>query len=266
MKAAPDSYSAVLISQKRQHLEVILNRPQKRNALNAQLITELKAVLRSAAQNQAVRTLTLRGAGSAFCSGADLNYLKEMRKFSREENLQDSLSLAQLYLQLYRFPKPVIAVVEGPALAGGCGLASVCDFILATPQARFGYPEVKIGFVAALVSAFLVRQIGERKAREFLLSGKIISAEEAKTLGLISQVLSADLLPEIHQKLLFDLSNNSAMAIKQTKEIFAGSIFPQIENELRTLAWINATFRETEDFIEGISAFVEKRRPSWYIK
>ena len=256
-------YSTIITRQEGAHLSIWLNRPQKRNALNNTLIAELKQVLRGAENDQDVRVITLRGKGSAFCSGADLSYLKELRRYDRQENLKDSLSLAELYLQIYLHPKPLIALVQGPALAGGCGLASVCDFILATPEAKFGYPEVKIGFIAAMVSAFLVRQIGERKARELLLSGKLLAAHEAAEWGLVSKVISSDELLTEHANLVAALGKNSSLAMRKTKEMIARNILPSITEEIKKLVWENVKFRESSDFIEGISAFIEKRKPSW---
>lgn len=242
---------------------ITLNRPEKRNALNDELITELISAFRRVSDLSTVRTITVRGAGSSFCSGADLDYLKQMRGFDFESNLNDSLKLADLLLLIYRHSKPVIAVVEGAALGGGCGLASVCDFIIATQKARFGYPEVKIGFIAALVSIFLIRQIGERKARELMLTGKIISAEEAKQIGLINEIINEDEIETALQNISAMLCTNSGMAMTTTKSLIANFNFTEIEIELKKMAALNARFRETDDFIEGISAFIEKRKPYW---
>ncbi|MGD9486875.1 MAG: enoyl-CoA hydratase/isomerase family protein [Calditrichaceae bacterium] len=246
-------------------LNITLNRPEKRNALNKILVDELKSVLKWSLSVKDIRTIIIRGAGKAFCSGADLEYLKELKGYSRQENIQDSLSLADLYYQIYSHPKPVIAAVDGPALAGGCGLASVCDFIIATDNARFGYPEVKIGFVAALVSVFLIRQVGERKARELLLTGKIISAKEAVDIGLINKLVSVPALDKSIDELAGELGMNSSMAISTSKQLLSGFTFGDIESELNRTANINAGFRETEDFIEGIQAFIEKRKPKWIL-
>ena len=248
------------------HFSITLNRPHKKNALNGVMVSELKSAFQYAAEDDQIRTVTLSGAGDAFCSGADLGYLKEMRAFSKTENLQDSLELAGLFFDIYSFPKPVIAVVDGPALAGGCGLVSVCDFILASKNSKFGYPEVKIGFIAALVSAFLIRQAGERRARELLISGRILKSEEALELGMITAVYTHKELLEAHNEIKNELCRNSMQAVKKTKEIFTSFVFPNIEAELKKLAWFNADFRNSEDFIEGISAFIDKRKPSWYIK
>ncbi len=243
--------------------EIVLNCPEKRNAISPQMITELTQVLNLWEKEERIKVLVLKGEGKAFCSGADLSYLKELRKFDFNKNFEDSLRLGELFLKIYSYPKPVIAVVQGPTLAGGCGLASVCDLIIATPQAKFGYPEVKIGFVAALVSTFLIRQIGERKARELLITGKIISAEEAARIGLINQVVSENEIQSYVNKLIEEMVDNGPLAIKTTKQLFLDFSYQDISNDIRRLAELNAKFRSTEEFLEGISAFLEKRRPNW---
>lgn len=252
-------FQTILLEQNGAHATVWLNRPQKRNALNEQMVRELKAAFTQLEENAAVKVVSLKGKGKAFCSGADLDHLKAMRAFDEAKNLDDSLSLAQLYGQLYHFPKPVIAVVQGAALAGGSGLATVCDFVYATPESKFGYPEVKIGFVAALVSASLIRQVGQRKAKELLLSGEIISAQKAYALGMISDVFNADNIQQAEKDLVRTLLNNSALAMRTTKTLFDRDM----EQELKELARVNAAFRSTDDFLEGISSFIEKRKPKW---
>ncbi len=245
------------------HITIILNRPEKRNALNDAIISELKKTFSWVKKNDSLKVITLKGEGKVFCSGADLEHLKDLKKYSYQDNLKDSLKLSNLLLYIYNFPKPVITVVQGAALAGGCGLASVCDFIISEKNAVFGYPEVQIGFVAAIVSTFLIRQIGERKARDLLLTGKIISANIAKEIGLINEADSQENIEDIHKKLVGDLINNSPQAMTTTKEILSSSVYIDIKKEIERLANINASFRQTEDFLEGISAFLEKRRPIW---
>lgn len=258
-------YQYLLVTEDGQRLDIQLNRPEKRNALNRQLIAELGKAFDFAEGNSNIRTVVLKGDEKAFCSGADLAYLKEMRSYSDQENLEDSLQLGELFLKIYTLSKPVIAMVEGPALAGGCGLASVCDFVYASEEAIFGYPEVKIGFVAALVSTFLIRQIGERKARELLLTGKILSANQAHELGLINDIFDRKILPNAVQELSDKLSKNSPQALAVTKRnLLAEFEFAQIESELKRLAKINSDFRRTEDFLEGVTSFIEKRKPQWH--
>lgn len=252
-------FETILLEQSGAHATVWLNRPEKRNALNNHLVQELKDVFTELESDTSVKVVSLKGKGKAFCSGADLEHLKAMRAFDESKNLEDSFSLSQLYSQIYTFPKPVVAVVQGAALAGGSGLATVCDFVLATPESKFGYPEVKIGFVAALVSAFLIRQVGQRRAKELLLSGEIISAQSAFELGMITKVVEEQLIRNAESELIQKLLNNSSLAMRTTKALFN----EDIEKELEKLARINATFRTTEDFMEGISSFIEKRKPKW---
>ncbi len=258
-----ENYSNIKIKKDKFNLTIVLNRPEKRNALNPQLVKELKNIFAKAAEHAQIKTITLKGAGKAFCSGADLAYLKELRNFDKEANIADSLSLAELYLTIYRYPKPVIAVVTGPALAGGCGLASVCDFIFATTEAKFGYPEVKIGFIAAMVSVFLIRQIGERQGRALLLSGDIISAEQALKVGMINEVFPSEKIETAVKEFVNRLHTNSSEAMRVSKQLCSDYAYLDIGNEIKKLADLNAGFRETDDFIEGITAFIEKRKPMW---
>lgn len=242
---------------------ITLNRPEKRNAINALMVRELDQILDAWENDPAIKVVLLKGEGKAFCSGADLAYLQELENFSFDENVQDSQQLSRLFLKIYSYAKPVVAVVQGAALAGGSGLATVCDLIIATPNAKFGYPEVKIGFVAAIVSAFLIRQIGERKARELLLTGNVISAEKALALGLINYVVPEDELSGFIDNLLGQLIANGSLAMRTTKELFSHYNLPKIEEVVEQLAVVNAKFRQTEEFKEGVRAFLEKRRPNW---
>ena len=169
---------------------ITLNRPKVRNALSAPLIEAFQQRLSEIEREKEISSVILTGSGTSFCAGADLAELDRMTSLSAEEARLDTLVLADLLRRLYQFPKPVIAAVNGPALAGGCGLASVCDFVLASEASSFGFPEVKVGFIPALVSVFLLQQVGERRARELLLSGKILSAGEAQDIGLVNEVVS----------------------------------------------------------------------------
>lgn len=255
-------YNTIVVERKNFNGLIWLNRPEKRNALNDEMVRELKIALNHFSNDPQIKTLVIKGRGSAFCSGADLAYLKALRENSFEDNLKDSENLSKLFYQLYTFPKPVIALVDGPALAGGCGLVSVCDFVLATEQARFGYPEVRIGFIAALVSAFLKRQVGERQAKHLLLTGTIIDAHKAQKIGLVNQVMrDSGEMEAALENLLKELSANSSYAMQASKLLFTANI----QQELDALVNINARYRQSDDFIEGISAFIEKRKPKWSV-
>lgn len=232
-----------------------LNRPDKRNSLNPELILALKNQLDKLENNTSVKVIILTGEGSAFCSGADLNYLQQLKDYSIIENKIDSENIAELLLKIYRFPKPVIAAVNGPAVAGGCGLASVCDFIIADRKnARFGYPEVKIGFVPAIVSIFLIRRIGEGRAKEFLLTGEIFDADESFKKGLVNQV-SDDIIADSIQ-FAAKLYNNSALSMKLTKELINNIGDLNLDSAIRLAVNQNVISRSSEDFIKGISIFL----------
>ena len=177
---------------------ITLNRADKRNAISYELIDDLIAALQQAA-NSAAQVVILTGAGRAFCSGMDLDNLKQLTGRTHQQNIQDSETMASLFRTLYDFPKPTIAAVNGPAIAGGTGLATLCDFTLAVPEAKFGYTEVRIGFVPAIVSSFLIANIGEKRARDLLLTGRIFDAEEACRLGLVNEVHTAEALQSGHR-------------------------------------------------------------------
>jgi len=238
---------------------VTLNRPEKRNALNPQLVGELTEAFSAAEADATCRVVLLKAEGKTFSSGLDLESLQTIAGQSFEKNLEDSRQLAQLFRRIYTLPKPVIAVVTGPAIAGGCGLATVCDITLATPEAKFGYTEVKIGFVAAIVSVFLVRMIGEKRARELLLSGCLIDASEAARIGLINEVVPSDQILARAKQFAHELAANSPQSLIATKQLFTGDLDQALEAACR----LNASARQTEDCKEGVKAFLEKRPPRW---
>ena len=239
-----------------------LNRPDKRNAISYELIAELLQALESV-RNSESQILIVTGAGKAFCSGMDLENLKSLIGRTEEQNLEDSRTMARLFRSIYDFPKPTIAAVNGPAIAGGTGIATICDFTLAAPEATFGYTEVRIGFVPAIVSTFLLRQVGEKQARDLLLTGRIFSAEEALRLGLVNEIVEPDrLLPRAHE-LAGKLIENSPSSLRATKELLAQSINEELDRGLEASIEENARIRQTHDFREGISSFLEKRKPRW---
>jgi methylglutaconyl-CoA hydratase len=256
-------YSTILTQVQDNILIVTLNRPEKRNALNAVLIKELHEILKTSKENKKFHGLILTGAGTAFCAGADLAYLESFLSKGYEEHLQDSQQLKELYFDLYKFPKPTMALVNGPAVAGGCGLVNVCDFAFSAAQAVFGYPEVKIGFVAALVSIFLVQSIGYRQAKNLLISGKLIDAQQAKESGLINDVISEESLLSYGLSFFKDLLNNSLISIQLSKRLLNETYGKYINELLNEACLFNAKARQEVDFKEGILAFLEKRKPQW---
>jgi methylglutaconyl-CoA hydratase len=244
---------------------IVLNRPEKRNALDDTLVSELTTALIDAESDDKVRVVQISANGATFCAGADLEYLARMATFSLEDNVKDSMSLARMLLTIYRLRKPVIAVVNGPALAGGCGLATACDFILASREnARFGYPEVKVGFVAAVVLAFLIKRVGEGRARELLLLGHTLTADEAATMGLVSRVVpESQLLPALDQLANELIATNSPTAMSLTKRLLSEIGDKHLEDSLALAASANAEARMTEDWKRGVSAFLRKEKVRW---
>jgi methylglutaconyl-CoA hydratase len=241
---------------------VTLNRPDKRNAISYELIDDLLAALQEVAKSSAL-VLILTGAGKAFCSGMDLENLKALVGRSPEQSLKDSEIMARLFRSLYDFPRPTIAAVNGAAIAGGCGLATLCDFTLAVPEAKFGYTEVRIGFVPAIVSTFLLRQVGEKHARDLLLTGRIIGADEAHRIGLINEIVPAEKLVGRAHELGSQLMENSPASLVCTKRLLSEHARVELDAQIRSAVRENAAIRATGDFREGISSFLEKRKPRW---
>jgi methylglutaconyl-CoA hydratase len=241
---------------------VTLNRPDKRNAISYELIDELLRVLAEVNQSDA-SILILTGAGKAFCSGMDLDNLRAITSRSEQENLADSQAMAKMFRTLYEFPKVTIAAVNGPAIAGGCGLATLCDFTLASTEAKFGYTEVRIGFIPAIVSAFLVRQVGEKQARDLLLTGRIIGAEEAYRLGLATEMVPPEQLLQRARVLAADLLQNSPASLLATKRLLSNYSVAPLNDQLASAVQENARIRTTDDFREGVNSFLEKRKPNW---
>lgn len=243
---------------------ITLNRPDKRNALNFHMVTELRKAFHAAEQDGNVKVIVLRANGKAFCAGADLDFLKQLQQFSLEDNLKDSNHLMELFLTIYRSPKVVIAQIEGSAIAGGAGLATVCDFSFCVPKAKFGYTEVRIGFVPAIVMIFLIRKCGELRAKELLLGGEIITAETAVNYNMINKIIPADEIQDYVRGFALALcSQNSASSMQLTKKMI-GDIqnFPVVD-ALRFASKMNAHARGTEDCQRGISAFLNKEKLEW---
>ncbi len=241
---------------------ITLNRPEKRNAISFELIDDLLRALDEVSKSDAV-VLILTGAGKAFCSGMDLDNLKGLVGRSSEQNLQDSQTMARLFRTLYEFPKVTIAAVNGPAIAGGSGLALLCDFTLAVSDAKFGYTEVRIGFVPAIVSTFLLRQVGEKQARDLLLTGRIFGADEALRLGLINEIVPADSLLKRVKELAAQIMENSSSSLRATKQLLTDHGRAELDAQIAAAVRENAGIRSTADFREGISSFLEKRKPVW---
>jgi len=241
---------------------ITLNRPDKRNAISFELIDDLLGALREVESSDAL-VLILTGAGKAFSSGMDLENLKALIGRSPEQNLQDSETMVRLFRSLYEFPKVTIAAVNGAAIAGGTGLALLCDFTLAVPEAKFGYTEVRIGFVPAIVSTFLLRQVGEKQARDLLLTGRIIGAEEAARMGLINEIVPPETLMKRARELAMLLMENSPASLRATKQLLNDHARSELDVQIEAAVRENAAIRSTADFREGILSFLEKRKPVW---
>ncbi|MBX9851043.1 MAG: enoyl-CoA hydratase/isomerase family protein [Cytophagaceae bacterium] len=243
---------------------VTINRAEKRNALNSEVIRELKFAFLKAQDNPDIKIVILKAEGEVFCAGADLEYLQQLQKNSYAENLADSTNLMELYKIIYTHKKVVIAQVNGHAIAGGAGLVSVCDFAFTVPAATFGYTEVKIGFIPAIVMVFLLRKIGEARSKELLLSGNIISAQDAKTIGLIYSIEEPNQLEnavyEFAQKLC---ASNSGNSLELTKQMIADVQGMKLDDALKYAAEMNAKARSTEDCQRGIAAFLSKQKITW---
>jgi methylglutaconyl-CoA hydratase len=241
---------------------ITLHRPERRNAITPAMQAELIAAMEDAAASDC-KVLVLAGAGEAFCAGLDLSALKEMPNRAPAENRVDAERIARLFLTLYELPIPTIAAVHGPAIAGGTGLAMLCDFTLATPAAKFGFTEVRIGFVPALVSAFLALQIGDKRSRDLLLTGRLFDATEAWRLGLVNEVVPPEHLAQRVHALSELLVSNSPQSLSATKRLMAAQNRAWLDAAIAQAMEANAQARDSADFREGIAAFLEKRKPIW---
>jgi methylglutaconyl-CoA hydratase len=256
------SFTTIQLAYEGRVATITLNRPEKRNAISFELIDDLIRALNEVAESDSI-VLILTGAGKAFSSGMDLDNLKSLLGRSPEQNLQDSQTMVQLFRSLYEFPKVTIAAVNGAAIAGGTGLALLCDFTLAVPDAKFGYTEVRIGFVPAIVSTFLLRQVGEKQARDLLLTGRIIGAEEAARMGLVNEIVPPENLMARARELAGLLMENSAASLRATKQLLTDHAKVELDAQIDSAVRQNAAIRTTADFREGISSFLEKRKPVW---
>jgi|SRR5438105_3092876 len=255
-------YPTLLLDMAGEIGHITLNRPDKRNAISAAMIADLQTAL-DEIENSHARVVILTGAGKAFCSGMDLEMLAAIAQQSAAENQEDSRRLAKLFRRIWSFPRPLIAAVNGAALAGGCGIATLCDFTLAVPEAKFGYTEVKIGFLPALVSVFLIRQIGEKRTRDLLLTGRIIEAAEAKELGLVNEIVPAEKLLERSRELAQLLIAASPASLSRAKRLMTSAAAAGVDADLERAILENARIRCTPDFKEGLASFLEKRKPVW---
>lgn len=241
---------------------ITLNRPDKRNAISPAMIDDLLDALDETERGPA-RVVILTGAGKAFCAGMDLEALRELASQTHEQHVADAERMGKMFHRVYSFPKPLIAAVNGAAIAGGTGLATLADFTLAVPEAKFGYTEARIGFLPAVVSVFLLRQVGEKITRELLLTGKIFDAAEAHRLGLVTQLVPQEKLMETARELAQSLIASSPTSLRLTKRIILRWNEKEIERDLAIAIRESAEIRRTADFREGLASFLEKRKPEW---
>jgi len=252
------AYETLLIESRDQVSTITLNRPDKRNAINTQMIAELQS-----AEKTHDRVVVLTGAGTSFCAGMDLSLLQAIATQSPSENQEDSRRMAKMFRRIWSYTKPMIAAVNGHALAGGCGIATLCDFTVAVPEAKFGYTEVKIGFLPAIVSVFLTRQIGDKRARDLLLTGRLIEAAEARELGMINEIVPHDQLMRRAKELAEVLIAASPSSVTRAKRLLVSAAAASLDADLERAVLENARMRCTPDFKEGLASFLEKRKPIW---
>jgi len=256
------SYRTILVTDDADIRTITLNRPERRNAMTPEMQSELISAMDESAVSSC-RVVIFRGAGDAFCSGLDLSALQTMNDKTAADHRADAQRIATMFRTLYELPRPTIAAVHGAAVAGGTGIATICDFTLAVPSAKFGYTEARIGFVPAIVSAFLALQIGDKRSRDLLLTGRLFDANEAHRLGLVNEVIDADALDQRVQTLAQALAANSPQSLAATKCLLAAQNKTWLDATITQALDANAKARKTADFEEGIAAFLEKRKPVW---
>lgn len=243
---------------------ITLSRPEKKNALNAEVVGELIQAFKQAENDESSKVIVLKAEGDVFCAGADLAYIQKLQGNTFEDNLEDSTLLKDLFLQIYQLKKVVIGQIQGHAIAGGAGLAALCDFSFSVPDAKFGYTEVRIGFIPAIVMVFLLRKVVESKAKELLLSGNLIDSKTAMNMGLINWVVDNNELElkvnEFAQKLV---QKNSGQSMEVTKKMISKVQSMELEKALEYATKMNAKTRESDDCKKGIEAFLAKYDISW---
>ncbi len=252
----------IKIEVKNQVVNIIFNRPEKRNALNSQMIDEIQKTLNTYKKNKKIKIIMFSSDSTVFCAGADIKYLQKIKEFTFEENLKDSRELMKLFKTILLYPKLIISKINGPAIAGGCGIATACDITFATEKSVFGYPEVRIGFIPALVSTFLIHKINETKLRELLLTGNTIDAKTAQDIGLINYVYKSSEMEEKVDDFIKDIIKETSIdSIAETKKMIY--LWLELENKLEKSAMLNAESRKTNNFKKGISAFLNKTKIDW---
>ena len=259
-------YSTISLSHQGAVCIITLNRPQVHNALNNTLIYELYDAFEKLKNESDIRVIVITGNGQSFCAGADLKWLKDVMKYSYDQNYEESLKLAELMLLIYTHPKPTIARINGSAIGGGVGLMSVCDILISADSAQFGLSEVKIGLVPAVISPFVIDRIGHANTRELFITGERINAHRALEIGLVNKVVSNHEIDKVVNEVIQQIIANGPEAIKTVKELIfkvPQMNFPEVTEYTAQLI---ASLRTSPEGQEGMSAFLEKRPPSWISK
>ncbi|HEC78855.1 MAG TPA: enoyl-CoA hydratase/isomerase family protein [candidate division WOR-3 bacterium] len=244
---------------------VVLNRPEVHNAFNDIMIQELRMIFDEIAVNKEIRVVVLTGKGKSFCAGADLNWMKRVKDYSYEENLKESLDLAEMLYRIYSSPKPTIARVNGAAIGGGTGLVAVCDIAIAATKAKFSFSEVKLGLIPACISPYVIKKCGEGRCREFFLTGERLTAEKALNAGLINAVAELENIDEIINELVGKLISSGPEAIRSCKELLRNVAEMSFEKARPYTAEVIARLRISDEGQEGMNAFLEKRKPRWVL-
>ena len=256
-------YKTIIFTQKEKIVYITLNRPDIHNAFNSLMISELADAFEKVKEDESIRVVVLSGEGKSFCAGADINWMREVIHYSYEQNLEESLQLAELLYNIYSLPKPTVAMVNGTAIGGGTGFLSACDIAVASEEAKFGLSEVKIGLVPAAISPYVVRKIGESKAREYFLTGKRITARRALEIGLVNEVFPLEMLREKVNELVNLLLTSGPEAVASCKELVFKVSSMSLEDAKAYTAQMIAGLRVSDEGQEGMAAFLEKRKPHW---
>ena len=257
------NYQHLLVDQKNSIARVTLNRSDVRNALNEVLIAEITDCFRKLSAEMSIRVVVLRGAGPVFCAGGDLHWMQRSVNFSPEENRRDARGLAEMYRAIDECAQPLIACVHGAALGGGMGICSVSDIVLSAPDTQFGFTEVKLGIVPAVISPFVLRKIGEAHARRFFFTSELFSAEVAKQIGLVHEILPNDQLEERAEALAKQILSNGPQAVREAKKLIRDVVRLPLDKALDHAVELISRLRISSEGQEGLRAFLEKRSPSW---
>jgi len=258
-----NTFQTIRLAMEKKVARITFARPEVHNAFNAAMIGELAAAFEHVKSEKSVRVVVLTGEGKSFCAGADINWMREIIDYSYEQNLSESLLLAKALHTLYSLPKPTVAMVNGTAIGGGNGLLSACDIAVAAEDAKFGLSEVKIGLVPAAISPYVIRKIGESKAREYFLTGKRISAKKAEEIGLVNQVVPREKLEETVEELIGLLLTSGPEALASCKELIFQVSRMSLDEVNEFTARMIANLRISEEGQEGMASFLEKRKPKW---